>query len=80
MSHDVKLFHYWYNVDLDHLVNLVSAGFLYLTVTMFSLVVNKDLGGNALRLKILFLFKLSSTVFSISEDLSSVPVITMVFT
>lgn len=80
MIHDVKLFHYWYNVDLDHLVNLVSAGFLYLTVTMFSLVVNKDLGGNALRLKILFLFKLSSTVFSISEDLSSVPVITMVFT
>ena len=58
MIHDVKLFHYWYNVDLDHLVNLVSVGFLYLTITMFSLVVNKYLRGNALRLKILFLIKL----------------------
>lgn len=70
MIHDVKLFHYWYNVDLDHLVNLVSAGLLYLTITMFSLVVNKYLGGDALRLKILFLIKFSSTVFSVYQRIS----------
>lgn len=37
------------NVDLDHLVKTVSAGFLHLTVTIFSLAVNKYRGGNALR-------------------------------
>lgn len=37
------------NVDLDHLVKMVSAGLLHLTVTIFSLAVNKYRGGNALR-------------------------------
>lgn len=37
-------------VDLRHLVKTFSAGFLRLTVTVFSLVVNRYLGGNILRL------------------------------
>lgn len=38
------------SVDVDYLVKMISAGFLHLTVTIFSLVVNKYLGADALRL------------------------------
>lgn len=38
------------SLDADSLVKIISAGFLPLTVTTFSLVVNKYLGALALRL------------------------------
>ena len=37
------------NVTLDHLVNMVSSGFLHYRVTIFIFVIDEDVEGDALR-------------------------------